>query len=107
MTLNLDQIETDLAAGRTDHRTVRQLIEEVKRLRAEVERLTSPRPGFLTWLNELADRLPLRQAQDVAAGTVLGVSMEKLQRWHEAGVTAEGAAEEVARRGQRVRGEGL
>lgn len=153
MILDIEQIETDLAAGRADYRTVRQLIEEVKRLRAEVERLqhqaiglsesaskslilyanagteadglraeverlqeeierlqvegTSPKPGpsinslrpaqdaagrgFLTWLNQVADLLPV--------GTVIGVSIEELGRWFEDGVSVEAA-------GEAVRGEG-
>lgn len=104
MTLNLEQIETDLAAGRTDQRTVRQLIEEVKRLRrfevpeggrAEVDRLSSPKPGpstssghgFLAWVMQVEDALP--------PGMARGVNVEELQRWFEAGMTAEGAAEAV------------
>lgn len=104
MTLDIDQIEADLNAGRPstglmmhpDHRSIRQLLAEVKRLRAEVERLqdnASPKPGFLTWLNELSDLLPV--------GTVIGVKVEELQRWFEAGMTVEGAAERVRREGRR------
>lgn len=95
MTLNLEQIETDLAAGRTDHRRIRKLIEEVKRLRAEVERLTSPRPGFLAWAMQVEDALPVGMAK--------GVKVEELRRWFEEGMDAKGAADEVAQRGQRVR----
>lgn len=74
---------------------VDEMIGEIERLRAEVERLTlrqaqdsaTPRPGFLTWLNQVADLLPV--------GTVIGVSIEELGRWYEAGMTVGGAAERI------------
>lgn len=116
MTLDIDQIESDLAAGRTDHRTVRQLLDEVKRLQEEIgdlayasgesadtifrleneiERLqdtASPKPGpstgsghgFLTWAMQVEDALP--------PGMAMGVKVDELRRWYEAGMDAKGAA---------------
>lgn len=80
-----------------------QLIAEVERLRAEVERLSSPKPGFLAWVMQVEDALPV--------GMAMGVNVEELRRWFEAGMTAPAAAlrlaqdvpDEVAQRGQRVR----
>lgn len=131
MTLDIEQIEADLAAGRTDdasgyseayYRTVRQLIEEVKRLRhqaiglsesaskslilyanagteadglrAEVERLRAE-------VERLSSPKPgfltwLNELSDLLPpGMAMGVNVEELRRRFEEGMTAEGAAERI------------
>lgn len=126
MTLNIEQIETDLAAGRTDQRTVRHLLAEVKRLRHQAIGLSeSASKSLILYANAGTEADGLRfeverlraeverltsptpgflnwldQLSDLLpAGTVIGVKVKELQRWFEEGVSVEAAAE-------RVRGEG-
>lgn len=69
MTLDIEQLKADLAAGRTDTRRIEKLIAEVEWLQTANERLTAELDALRAGLDDLLEKLRDDEAAEVVRVT--------------------------------------